>query len=299
MGVFPVSNALGHWIYDVYVKFLQLWGCSWADTSSSCAWFSWSLVVFPLCDPWLPHGQWGTSCSLEWGSFVILVQLEEEQPFPGKVEGWGWEEEEGTTGMLIKWDHQTLDWIKQRSSWEFPLGAPRLCCSFAWSGSSGACERLVLWWQGGQEGFFSPFSAGSARNPSLMPIGSYSNLFSPRVQRGKEMDSTKYHSKEGPSVIVTVHNLSLPLHWITVNPALLLVTAMGTHFSGTSTVPQLWCFRQPVVLCVCVWDCKFRLNPLKICSSWTERLQTPVLVKFLMIMSFTPGCPRIIPEESL
>lgn len=60
--------------------------------------------------------------------------------------------------------------------------------------------------------------------PGICPRGC-SNLYSPRVQRGKEMDSTKYHSKEGPSVIVAVHSISQPFDWVTVNSALLLVTS--------------------------------------------------------------------------
>lgn len=85
------------------------------------------------------------------------------------------------------------------------------------------------WFYGGMEVkkvFFSFFSRISQKFQAHAHR-SCSNLYSPRVQRGKEMDSTKYHSKEGPSVIVTVHNLSQPFHWITVNPALLLVTSYG------------------------------------------------------------------------
>lgn len=68
----------------------------------------------------------------------------------------------------------------------------------------------------GQEVFSSPFSAGSARHSRLMLTGTVKISASPGVQRGEEIDCTKYHSKEGPLVLVGVRSVSQPFHLITV-----------------------------------------------------------------------------------
>lgn len=108
------------------------------------------------------------------------------------------------------------------------------------------------WLCGGREakkGFFCFFSMITQKFQACSHR-SYSNLYSSWVQRGKEMDCTKHHSEEGPSLILTVHDLSQHFHWINVNPALLLVTSYG-HTQWDTSCGALG--SQLYFVCVCVW----------------------------------------------
>lgn len=143
---------------------------------------SW-LVSWPLTSWWVVRN------SFKWCSFVSLVYLEAGYPFPGNVEVWGGKEEEGSTWMLMKQEHQDPELTQTDQQLRILNGCSRsllLICLLD--------LILMVLVKGGlcadredQEGFSSPFSTGAAINARLMLIGADKISTPPECKGGRRL----------------------------------------------------------------------------------------------------------------
>lgn len=244
---------------------------SWVPGAVSPSW----LVSWPRTSWWIVRNL----RSFEWHSFVTLVWLEEGHPFPRNVEGWGEEEEEGTTWTLMKREHQDPE-LTQTEQLRIPSGCLRsllLICSL----------DLVLVLvkgclcgdRGGQEGLFSPFSVGSARNSRLRLIGAVKISVPPECKGRRRL---------------------IPQSTITRNFVLsswesIMLLSLSTH-SGTWTVPQLlYSCTFGSRYCVCV-AANLEQTHKNLFFLTRRSLWTVTPARFLMSVSFSSDCTIMTSE---